>query len=304
VNIKELITDFSESRPKAEIIVGYGSKVKTQANDKGTLKQIDLIFGVNNSLEWHRQNYEMNPNDYKSKLGYSLLPKYKDLGTEINYISYIPFENHMFKIGVVDTNDLILDLINWHNFFLAGRFQKPIEVIKGNETLDRAISLNRMNALKISLLASGKEIISEKELYETLCSLSFIGDWRRILHIETKDKVKNIVEGSFEEFQTMYSQFNDGFYEIKDDGSLIINYENLFKKLNTLPTNLKQKVIECLFNEIDNMDSEILIKIKETIIKHFANINLRVTAAQPVKGLILNGTGKSLTYINQKLSKK
>ena len=303
MEIKELITEFSKTRPNAEIIVGYGSKVKSQANDKGIQKQIDLILGVDDSLAWHRQNYEMNPGDYQSKLGYKLLPLYHKFGTKINYISYIPFQNHMFKIGIVETSDLLVDLIEWENFFLAGRFQKPIEVIKGTRELDIAIEFNRMNALKTALLASGKETISEKELYETLCSLSFMGDWRRLLHIENQDKVRNIVEGSYEELQNMYSEFNNYFYQ-KNNHLLTINYAKLLEEINSLPTNLRIKIIKCLFNEMSSVDSEILIKIRETIVKHFTHMNLGVTAAQPIKGFMLNGAGKSLTYVNQKLSKK
>lgn len=302
--MKDLITEFSKTRPETEIIVGYGSKVKSQANDKGIQKQIDLIFGVQDSIKWHQENYEMNQSDYKSKLGYKLLPLYQKFGTKINYISYIPFKNQMFKIGVVETKDLLTDLVEWDNFFLAGRFQKPIEIIKGTNELDVAIRINRMNALKTALLTSGKDIISEKELYETLCSLSFIGDWRKILHVETKDKVKNIVEGSFEELQNMYSEFNRGYYEKNEDDLLMVNYDKLLEKIDTLPTDLKFKILGCLFNEINSVDNEVLIKIRETIIKHFTNMNLGVTAAQPIKGFMLNGPGKSLTYINQKLSKK
>lgn len=304
--MKDLITEFSKTRPQSDIIVGYGSKVKCQANDKGTQKQIDLIIGVKDAHEWHEQNHEMNPSDYKSELGYRLLPVYSKLGTTINYMSYLPFENHMFKIGVVETTDLLTDLTDWNNFFLAGRFQKPIEVIKGTDALDLAIKFNRMNALKIALLASGKEAITEKELYETLCSLSFIGDWRRLLHIENKNKVKNIVEGSFEELQSMYNVFNKGYYVKNDDNQLVINYELLLENLGTLPTNLRLQILKCLLNEINNKsaDSEILLKIKKNIINHFTHMNLSASAAQPIKGILLNGAGKSLTYINQKLSKK
>jgi len=306
MDIKDLIIEFSETRPESEIIVGYGSKVKSQANDKGVQKQIDLILGVENSLDWHSQNYEINPENYKSKLGYKLLPLYQKFGTKINYISYLPFKNHMFKIGVVEKSDLIYDLVNWENFFLAGRFQKPIEIIKGSNELNLAIKINRINALKTALLASGKDKISEQELYETLCSLSFMGDFRQILHIETKNKVKNIVEGSFEELHNMYSMLNNGYYEKDDNDQLIINYDVLLSKLNTLPNDLRLQLLKCLFNEINNksIDDEVLNKIRKTIIEYFTHMNLKTSSAQPIKGLILNGTSKSLTYVNQKLAKK
>lgn len=307
MEIRELITEFSKTKPESDIIVGYGSKVKEQANDKGIPRQIDLIFGVDNALEWHKQNHAMNPGDYRSKLGYRLLSTYINFGTKINYISYLPFKNQMFKIGVVETKDLICDLTHWENFFLAGRFQKPIQIIKGIDELDTAISINRMNALKVALLSSGKESISERELYETLCSLSFIGDWRNILHIETQNKVKNIVEGSLDELSQMYDKYNDGYYEKTSDGRLIINYRKLLDDaLNNLPNELRVKLLSCLFNQINDVSdiNEVKSKVSKAIIGYFTVMNLKASAAQPIKGLLLNGGGKSLTYINHKLAKK
>lgn len=306
MEIKELITEFSKTRPEADIIVGYGSKVKSQANDKGIQKQIDLILGVNDAIEWHQLNHLINPDDYRSKLGYGLLPLYHNFGTPINYISYLTFNDHMFKIGVVETKSLIQDLSMWDNFFLAGRFQKPIEVIKGSSELNLAIKVNRINALKTALLASGKEKISERELYETLCSLSFIGDWRQLLHIENKNKVRNIVSGSFDELHDMYSIWNNGYYEEISNNELLINYEKLLSKLDTLPNDLKAKIIKCLFNEItsNNIDKEILKKLRKIILNHFTSMNLKTSASQPIKGLFLNGFSKSLTYVNQKIAKK
>ena len=113
MEIRNLITEFCKTRPNANIVVGYGSEVKKQDNDTGLEKQIDLILGVNDVDYWHKLNYEINPNDYQCIIGYKLLPLYKNLGTKINYLSYLPFEGHMFKIGIVETYDLTNDLISF-----------------------------------------------------------------------------------------------------------------------------------------------------------------------------------------------
>ena len=299
---KELITEFSKTRPDASIIVGYGSEVKRQANDKGLEKQIDLILGVEDATSWHKLNHEINPNDYRSEIGYRLLPIYGNLGTKINYLSHLPFEGHMFKIGVVNTKDLISDLINWKTFFLAGRIQKPIELVKSNCELDYAIKINRMNALKTSLLALNKNEVTEEELFTVLCSLSFVGDWRNIMHVENKDKVKNIVEGSFAELHNIYNEFNNGFYEIDSQNKIVINYEKLLLKLDSLPEPLKSKVLIYILDE--KFDIESLSNLRKIILNHFIGINIRTSAVQPLKGLVLNGFGKTMTYLNQKLEKK
>ena len=208
----------------------------------------------------------------------------------------------MFKIGVVNTKDLISDLINWKTFFLAGRIQKPIELVKSNCELDYAIKINRMNALKTSLLALNKNEVTEEELFTVLCSLSFVGDWRNIMHVENKDKVKNIVEGSFAELHNIYNEFNNGFYEIDSQNKIVINYEKLLLKLDSLPEPLKSKVLIYILDE--KFDIESLSNLRKIILNHFIGINIRTSAVQPLKGLVLNGFGKTMTYLNQKLEKK
>ena len=82
--------------------------------------------------------------------------------------------------------------------------------------------------------------------------------------------------------------------------------QNILSKINSIPDSLKYEIINCLYIGItSNISNEEIIKnIKKTIIKYFKNMNLVVTAAQPIKGLMLNGFQKSLTYVNQKLSKR
>lgn len=32
----------------------------------------------------------------------------------------------MYKYGVVQTDDLVQDMLNWERFYLSGRLQKPV----------------------------------------------------------------------------------------------------------------------------------------------------------------------------------
>lgn len=300
MEIRELIHEFGKTRPEANIIVGYGSEVKKQANDNGLEKQVDLILGVDDTILWHKLNHQRNPSDYKSKIGYKLLPLYENFGTKINYLSYLPFEGHMFKIGVVNTECLISDLIHWENFFLAGRFQKPIEIVKNSQKLDDAIKINRLNALKVALLTL-EPSVSEEELFQRICSLSFIGDWRRIMHVETKDKVKNIVGGSFDELHEIYSSFNNDYCSL-NQGNIDICHDKLIHELHTLPEQLKNKILNKIIN--GSVNKETLEHIKNIILKYFVNMNIRTSAAQPLKGFALNGFSKTMTYLNHKIAKK
>ena len=296
-----LIEEFIKTKPKSEYVVGYGSGVIRQAYDFKSAPQIDLIMGVDDVGKWHEENHDINPDDYKSKLGYKLLPLYENLGTKVNYLSHLPFEGHTFKLGIVNKSDLIRDLLYWDNFFLAGRFQKPVDIIKGDDELDCAIRLNRMHALKTALLSSGKRNISEKELYELICSLSYIGDWRCIVPIENKDKIKNIVEGSFDEFHDIYSGINHGYFE-KNGDAIVIDYESLFNKLETLPESLRKKILSLSLN--GNISDEDLLVLRNAIVDYFIKTNIITSAFQPLKGLALNGFCKTLTYLEQKLEKR
>ena len=302
MEIRNLITEFSKTIPESEVIIGYGSEVKKQTNDFGMDRQIDLIIGVEDTIKWHELNHELNSSNYKSKLGYQLLPVYEKLGTKINYLSYLPFEDNMFKIGVVNTSDLIYDLVCWKNFFLAGRLQKPVEIIRTTPELDYSIQRNRFNALKVSLLALGKREATLEELFCILCSLSYIGDIRRTMHVETKHKVRNIVEGSFDELENIYIEFNDGYYENSYSHGISINYEKLVTELDTLPEPLQSKIINELLRE--KMDKDKLMSLRKIILKYFTKLNFKTSIAQPLKGFALNGFSKTITYLGQKIGKK
>lgn len=302
MQIEDLILNFCKTKPKADVIIGYGSGVKKQANDIGLPKQIDLIMGVDNPLDWHRQNYELNPNDYFSNIGFKLLPIYQNIGTRVNYLAYLPYDQYMFKIGVISTQDLLDDLLNWKNFYLAGRLQKPVQIIKSTSQLDNNITLNRLNALKIALLLNNRQISTESELFQALCSLSFIGDWRRIFQIENPHKIENIVNGSFSEMQEIYQPLNNGYYINCQHGKIIINHAKIIKELDTLPKKLETKIRAKITSS--DIDTEQLIEIRKTILKYFENINLLTSAAQPIKGIMTNGVSKSNSYLKQKIAKK
>ena len=61
----------------------------------------------------------------------------------------------MFKYGVVQEDDLLIDLHFWKNYFLAGRMQKPILIsqlgTKFETKLSKDLDYNRRNAVRIYL---------------------------------------------------------------------------------------------------------------------------------------------------------
>src|SRR5574344_2089675 len=112
--VRNIITDYISTKPDTINTIGYGSCVKNQ-KVKGS--QIDIIVAVNNTQEWHQKNYSINKSDYCKR-------------------GYFYYHNSMFEIGIINKDDLDDDLINWRHGVMSVRFQKTIELIKTDDSLN------------------------------------------------------------------------------------------------------------------------------------------------------------------------
>lgn len=204
----------------------YGSGVKTQLgyeeNDgkngrkcsRNLQKQnmIDLMYCVENPYRWHSQNIEKNPEHYSGirHLGSKCIARYQENfgGAGIFFNTLIPVEEEngiMIKYGVISTNNFINDLLDWKHLYVAGRLQKPVEIIRepSSSKIQNALELNLQNAVHTALLLLPTEF-TEYELFVTITSLSYNGDFRMIFG-ENKNKVENIVKPQMEAFRNLYS---------------------------------------------------------------------------------------------------
>ncbi len=299
--IKETIEEFMETKPPVIDIIGYGSAVKIQNGYKNdTKKQIDIIATVSDSLSWHKQNKKENSSEY-NRLAMCLLRPILHLGTDISYVSNIPYDDNFFKVGVIDRFDFLYDLENWSNFYMAGRTQKPIMIVSGDEKLQNAITKNRTSALITSLILNSDKIIDEKILFETLCSLSYLGDIRMALKFENPNKVGNIVNAELDEFKITYSELNNDLY-YTSNGIIIPNTEKLLEEVRDLPSSLVNYLIKKNI-DIENLTLEDLKKLKEYIIKYIKGTNFSSSIAQPLKSASLNNTKSSFIYLKEKRKK-
>lgn len=281
--MKELINEFLNKRPDVVASFGYGSGVFKQLGyDKKEIAQIDLILIVSDIKNWHQENIKKNPQDYsfigKRFFLNSSLNKIKGI-TGITYQSNIKYKNNLFKYGVIEYNDFVRHMRNWDSFYVPGRFQKPILVIKSNYTIDNLIIENRRNACKIALLFLKEKKI--KNLYLTICGLSYAGD-TRMKFAENPKKVDNIVGASFDKFKEMY-KFDD-LYKINGEE---IEYKI---NLNDLPLSLE----EYIKND----------KTKEKILEYLYELNKKESKLQTIKGIKTNGIVKSAKYGFAKIMKK
>lgn len=291
------IFDFVSTLPEVVDIIGYGSGVKNQEGYTDDIKrQIDLILTVNDIYEFHKLNFKKYPNIY-SNIGIKLIKHVNNIGTDINYVSNIDYKNNTYKIGVINKNDLSKDLITWDNMYMAGRCQKPISTLKIRDKVKNEIIYNRLNALKIALLLNHNKTITEQELYETICSLSYIGDIRMTMHCENPDKIKNIVNGSKIEFREIYNEVNDNLFDIKNN-IISTNTDKILTSILDIPESLLKYLHKHM--DLNNINID---ELNNNIINYLKITNFKSSIAQPIKSIIINGTEKSLNYLKEKRKK-
>lgn len=293
--INDKILDFIKTKPEVIDVIGYGSGVKKQDGYTNDIKkQIDLIVTVEDTKKWHKENYKNNKEEY-SNLGFLISNPLYNIGTDINYITDIKYKDDTFKLGIIDKKDMLFDLYSWSNFYMAGRCQKPIEKVICDEKLNNAIYYNRLNALKCALILNYGNIITEEDLYKTICSLSYIGDIRMTFHCENPNKINNIVSASMEEFRKMYNEVNEDLF-INKDGYIYNNNSALIKDFFDFPSCM----LGYLKNNIEELTCE---QLKQCILEYLKMTNLKSSIAQPIKSMTLNGTSKSLGYLKEKVKK-
>ncbi len=251
-NVKKETLELLAMMPDAA--TPYGSGYFVQNDSAGEKKSMDIILSVDNPNEWHRENLEYNPWMYKGSSVHNLVNN-----GLLDCETYFPqslgcfftnFEGREYKIVVVDKQLLYDHLCTWEHFSLTGRFQKPMALIIDNSKglLPFLMKQNYRNAVKVGLLMNPGEVLSVNTLFETITSLSYLGDLRNIFHFEDPNKIHNIVNGSYDFFEQTYGGHDS---EYKREVDLLFksddyNGEELFGKISTLPSSVKNYLISNL----------------------------------------------------------
>ena len=144
-NLQNLKHILSKNFPIRNIkaIYGYGSGIFPQKDN--TPKMIDLIFIVDNSQNFHKENLIRNKNHYSklARLSIFFLNYVNNHGTKIYYNPNVLLENNInIKYGIISHKDFIENLNNWDNLFIAGRFHKPVKEIFPGEIIEKINSEN------------------------------------------------------------------------------------------------------------------------------------------------------------------
>ncbi|KAK5645789.1 hypothetical protein RI129_004253 [Pyrocoelia pectoralis] len=200
----------------------YGSGVKKQIDNVGLTPNsniIDLIFCVDNAYEWHEQNLQHNNSHYSGLkyLGHHSIANFQQsYGAKVYFNTLVPFEDITIKYGVISTRDLVTDLLEWSDLYLAGRLHKPVEIViqSTSSELQTAIQLNLQSAVHAALLIL-PETFTEYQFYRTVANLSYAGDFRMIFG-ENKQKVDNIVKPQLLNFRYLYEPFLNNLHDYVD----------------------------------------------------------------------------------------
>lgn len=242
---RELNLILSHFQAPIDFAFGYGSGVFKQNgydNLKGSNKpQIDLIFGVKDPLKFHKINMCQNPDHYSSLkwCGSSVISYFQDIGAGIYFNPFVDIAGREVKYGVVSLERIVQDLCTWDSFYLAGRLQKPVKILKDNNIIKYWNQLNLKSAATVAkyLLHNDNTVksrLDEFKFYQRIAGLSYIGDIRYTLGGENPNKVNNIVEKNFHNFQKYYGPiYEDVVFHNRDYLPLGYSLDNCLKTLGS-----------------------------------------------------------------------
>ncbi|KAF2091871.1 mitochondrial matrix Mmp37, partial [Saccharata proteae CBS 121410] len=173
---------------------------------KNGQKCIDFIFGVTYTQHWHSLNLTQHRDHYSflGSLGSGVVSAVQDrFGAGVYFNPYITVNGTMIKYGVVNLNTLYRDLSEWDTLYLAGRLQKPVKILRDDARIRLANQVNLISAVRAALLMLGPNF-TERQLFECIAGLSYMGDPRMSVGSENPNKVRNIVSKQLHNFRRLY----------------------------------------------------------------------------------------------------
>ncbi|ESO91945.1 hypothetical protein LOTGIDRAFT_217112 [Lottia gigantea] len=308
------------SFPKGiEMAFSYGSAVFQQEGHPSKDKNmLDFVFVVEDPLVWHQENLEMNRSHYSflKLFGAKKIANIQEkFGAGVYFNTLIPFENRLIKYGIISTDKVITDLLDWETLYVSGRLHKPVNFIKSpiNSDLKNAINMNLNSAIHSALLLL-PETFTEVELYETITGLSYSGDIRMSIG-EDQQKIRKIVAPNLEHFRKLYEPILDNEEHIhwfKSAGKFeqYPNIQSQWHHLNLLPGGVHQILIEYKYQQGRYEDYEEILRAYahdsyccDHVRKAISDIVKSSSFKQSTKGILTAGIIKSLKYSSAKVKK-
>ena len=301
------------------LVFAYGSGVFQQEGHKDMSKNmIDFTFAVDDPVEWHRENMKSNSSHYSFLKHFG--PKYisriqSKYGAKVYFNTLVPCEGRVIKYGVISTQDLTNDLLDWESLYVSGRLHKPVNVLRHEERPDllSALIVNHQSAVHAALLLEGG-IFTEEEFYATITSLSYTGDFRMTIG-EDKNKILNIVRPNIERFRMIYEPIlmQDKHVHFNKSQGVIeqsTDFASRFHHVNLLPKMVLNNVVAHCNKDGRFRDTEEVIHdvahdadCSEIIQEGISAIVKKSSTSQSIKGIFTAGVIKSVRYSYAKLQK-
>ena len=348
----ELEAILKQFPPGIDYAFGYGSGVLRQQQHSTNTNpgMIDIIFAIDNPYTWHKHNLQTH-SDHYSFLARVGGPNFVSRlqtngGARIYFHPFVSMRlddptscQREIKYGVVSTNHLLSDLVNWEYLYLAGRMHKPTASIdtpadknsrSRTDEIEEAQRINLLSAVSASLLLLNNTIDSNhhsdtvqsvplSQLYNTIASLSYTGDFRMETGAEDPNKVKKLVEtpGMLDLWDKLYSDTlnnlqrsgllsvvaNDGFIKDNQQHHLEINLDNMSTRkelMQNLPPRLRihsDSIIGSSNNKVSIHQGSLALR------QELANIVSPAAKSQSIKGFFTAGVVKSWKYALAKFAK-
>uniref|UniRef100_A0AC34RBV5 Phosphatidate cytidylyltransferase, mitochondrial n=1 Tax=Panagrolaimus sp. JU765 TaxID=591449 RepID=A0AC34RBV5_9BILA len=314
----EVYKELIECLPLKTVVFAfaYGSGAISQADENLADKMVDFIVVTNDSLQFHQENLQKNPKHYSfiRLFGPERITKFQINGGGCCFFNTnVSYHGRLLKYGIISTNDLQEDLLDWSWLYVAGRLQKPVlKVIAPSESIKMQIKENRISAIQAACLQLPDSFTTE-QLFEKIVSLSYNGDFR--MHIgEDRKKISKIVSGGYEHLERIYMPLltQDSRLYIKGNR---IDQDNstpsIYHRLNLLPLKVlnglqhRSKVWDKRQRDIEEMLFSISHRhdVGDHVAATLANIVWSSSLTQTTKNAITAGFIKSIVYSSKKIFK-
>ena len=296
----------------------YGSGAFKQTNSDPRNNMLDFILAVNNPEVWHRENLRMNRKHYSflKYFGPGVIADVQSrYGASVYFNTLVEIQDRYVKYGVISTEKLIQDLLDWNELYVSGRLHKPalfIDQQNSRKELHTAMSTNLRSAVHVACLLL-PESFNEVELYSTISGLSYNGDFRMTVG-EDKNKINNIVVPNLDRFNEMYKPTLSTASYLERSGDTFkqpITFQSRLHHLSRLP--------RCVLNTLADADykkgrypdvEEILrglaaeLSCEDRVRESVATIVKKSSTGQTAKGVLTAGLWKSVRYGASKLKKQ
>ena len=327
--LKEVLRMF----PPTICAFAYGSGVVEQGGydysheDTSKLPMLDMIFVVQDPLEWHGQNMAVNADHYSSLVAMSpgiVAAVQESFGARVWFNAFVPMNTkrsptRMMKYGVISSKALLEDLRGWTSLYIAGRLHKPVLMVHCSDEIREALDANKRNALRAALLLMPR-VFSETDLYLGVASLSYIGDPRMLIG-ENPRKIVNLVMPIVPHYREMYKDTLKAVTTHPVLGNNASIHAPIIKHVTSTPETIflqegsrESRWALCLGLPLV-MRRLLFIQGRARFLKHkpptrtsirtaLASVVARSASVQSAKGLLTIGVLKSAAYVFQKVSKR